>query len=108
MTIAIATLSDGTSIRYIPEVIGEGAEKTVYFTEDKSSVICLYKKPKDDLVLRRKRLDAILGRFNPTIGDKNASYWKELFCWPTGIVEKPSIGIVCPSYPKNYFLAPAS
>ena len=103
MSIAIATLSDGTSIRYIPEIIGEGAEKAVYFTEDRLSVICLYKKPKDDSVLRRKRLDAILGRFNPTIGDKNASYWKELFCWPTGIVEKPSIGIVCPSYPKHYF-----
>jgi len=61
LSIAIATLSDGTSIRYIPEVIGEGAEKTVYFTEDRSSVICLYKKPKDDSALRRKRLDAISG-----------------------------------------------
>jgi hypothetical protein len=98
----IAALTDGTTIKYIPEVIGEGAEKTVYFSEDRSSVICLYKKPKDDPTLRRKRLDAILGRFNPTVGDKSAAYWKELFCWPTGIVEKPGIGIVCPSYPNNY------
>jgi hypothetical protein len=103
VTLEIATLTDGTRIKYIPEVIGEGAEKTVYFTEDRLSVICLYKKPKDEPTLRRKRLDAILGRFNPTVGDKSAAYWKELFCWPTGIVDKPGIGIVCPSYPNNYF-----
>jgi hypothetical protein len=103
VTLEIAALTDGTRIKYIPEVIGEGAEKTVYFTEDRLSVICLYKKPKDEPTLRRKRLDAILGRFNPTVGDKSAAYWKELFCWPTGIVDKPGIGIVCPSYPNNYF-----
>jgi len=102
MSISIATLSDGRSVRYIPEIIGQGAEKRFYYTEDKSSVIGLYLEPNKDAIMRRKRLDNILGKFNPTIGDKNASYWKNLFCWPTGIVEKPSIGILCPAYPSNY------
>ena len=105
MSREIATLSDGTTIRYIPEVIGEGAEKLVYFTDDRSSVVCLYKKPGDDATMRRRRLEKILGEFNPTIGDRSASYWKELFCWPIGIVEKPSLGILCRAYPKNYFFS---
>jgi len=103
MSLERATLSDGTTINYIPEIIGEGTEKRVYFTEDRKSVICLYKDPSRDVIMRRKRLENILGKFNPTVGDKSASYWKELFCWPIAIVEKPSLGILCPAYPKDYF-----
>jgi hypothetical protein len=103
MELELATLSDGTTIRYIPEVIGEGADKRVYFTENRLSVICLYKKQGDDALMLRRRLELFLGKYNPTVGDKSASYWKELFCWPIAIVEKPSLGILCPAYPKDYF-----
>jgi hypothetical protein len=103
MNLEMATLTDGRVIKYIPEIIGQGIDKQVYFAEDRSSVVCLYKKPSDDAIMRRRRLENILSRFNPTIGDKNAAYWKELFCWPTGIVEKPSLGIICPAFPKNFF-----
>lgn len=38
-----AILADSSRVEYIPDIIGEGAMKRVYFTADKSAVICLYK-----------------------------------------------------------------
>jgi serine/threonine protein kinase len=98
-----ATLKDGTIIEYFPDPIGEGVMKQVYLTGDKSSVICFYKDlsaGSDDNRLRR--LEKILNSYNPTIG-KNGEYFRNLFCWPTGIVVQPRLGIITPIYPKNYF-----
>ncbi|GJD19115.1 hypothetical protein RIVM261_040710 [Rivularia sp. IAM M-261] len=102
---AQAILADGRTVEFIPDMIGEGAMKQVYFTADKSSVICFYK----DLnaasdINRLNRLEKILGSFNPTIG-KNGQYFNNLFCWPTGIVVKPQLGIITPAYPSNYLFA---
>lgn len=99
-----ATLLDGTTLEYIPTVIGEGGMKQVYLTADKTSVICLYKDRnagKDPN--RLARLQAILGKYNPTISGQSGQYFKQLFCWPTGIVQSPSLGVVTPLYPANYF-----
>lgn len=102
---ATATLADGSTVEYIPTPIGEGAMKQVYFTADKSSVICFYKdRSAGSDPNRFDRLEKILGRYNPT-SDQNGEYFKQLFCWPTGIVVQPQLGIITPTYPANYFFS---
>lgn len=102
---ATATLADGTTVEYLPDLIGEGVMKQVYLTADQSAVICFYK----DLSAssdpnRRERLKAILGRYNPTVA-QSGDYFKDIFCWPTGIVVQPQLGIITPKYPNNYVFA---
>lgn len=99
---AVAVLADGSTVEFVPDMIGEGAMKQVYSTSDKSSVVCFYKNPNVVFEQNRiERLDAILGRFNPTTGN-NGDYYKRLFCWPTGIVIQPQLGIITPAYPKEF------
>lgn len=101
-----ATLTDGTTIEYLPEKIGEGGMKDVYFTADRQSVVCFYR---DQAVAadpqRLARLDAIVSRYDPTRGPNGNAYWRDLFCWPTGIVVKPTLGIVTPAYPRHFYFA---
>lgn len=99
-----ATLESGQEVEYLPEVIGEGGMKTVHFASDRLSVVCFYKdKSASGDPQRRKRLQAIVGKYNPTRDPKTGPYWKDLFCWPTGIVVKPELGVVAPTYPPNFF-----
>ncbi|BCM92271.1 hypothetical protein IAD21_04150 [Abditibacteriota bacterium] len=101
-----ATLEDGRTIEYEPEVIGEGGMKRVHFTPDHKSVVCFFK---DAAVgadpQRRARLQSIVGLFNPTTDPDVGAYWRELFCWPTDIITKPEIGVVAPTYPANFFFS---
>ena len=110
-----ARLKDGRSVKFIPDPIGEGTMKEVFFTADRSSVVCFYKDPNagNDPV-RMRRLEAILGRFNPTVRRDDggaaanaleADYFKKLFCWPTGIATAPRFGFITPAYPANFFFA---
>ncbi len=99
-----AFLESGQEVEYLPEVIGEGGMKVVHFTSDRSSVVCFFKdKSAANDPERRKRLQAIVGKYNPTLDPKLGPYWKNLFCWPTGIVTKPELGVVAPAYPKTFF-----
>lgn len=97
-----ATLADGKTINFFSTPIGEGGMKQVYLTEDKQSVVCLYKNtnltsdPK-----RRERLERILNNYNPTLGT-NGGYFSNIFCWQNAIVEQPSLGIVTPIYPDSF------
>ena len=103
--IKTAQLEDGRFIEYFPQTIGEGTMKEVYLTVDKESVLCFYKGEigKTD-PNRLRRLQKILTEFNPTVDNKkNAEYWTRLFCWPTGIIIKPSLGVMTPVYPHHYF-----
>jgi serine/threonine protein kinase len=101
-----ATLSDGRKVPYLPEVIGEGGMKVVRFTADKRSVVCFFKDQasKNDRN-RRDRLEAILGKFNPTADPTTGPYFRNLFCWPTGIVVAPEFGVLTPAYAANFFFA---
>lgn len=104
MRVEKATLEGGKVVEYLPEVIGEGGMKTVHFTPDRSSVVCFFKDPKaGGDTQRRRRLQAIVGRYNPTLDARTGQYWRELFCWPTGIVTAPRLGVVAPAYPSNFF-----
>lgn len=106
MTTAKATLKDGRTVDFLPKVIGEGGMKRVYFTADKQSVLCFFKDPttgKDPN--RMARLEAILGKFNPTTHPSTGKYFADLFCWPTGIVVQPELGVMTPAYPSNFYFA---
>ena len=82
-----ATLEDGRTLEYLAEPAGEGSMKTVHFTPDRSSVVCFFKeKSAAQDPERRRRLQAIVGRYNPTTDPATGAYWRELFCWPTGVL----------------------
>jgi hypothetical protein len=106
MSVRKAKLSDGRQLDFLPDVIGEGGMKRVHFTTDKKSVVCFFK----DQSLRTdrnrmQRLEAILGKFNPTTDSATGAYFRDLFCWPTGIVVAPEFGVLTPAYAKNFFFA---
>ena len=98
----LVTTSDGTKIEYIDEIIGEGGMKIGYFTSDKSQVVLFYKDNIQDPVAK-DRLVNIIGKFCPLNDSQTGNYWKNVYCWPTKIIEHPRLGIVVPTYPKHFF-----
>lgn len=86
-------------------VVGEGSEKIFFATEKSNIVLGLYKdntiESKEEKI---KRLNLIVGAFNPT---RDPAYgeddWNRYFCWPTDVIHDPSIGIVTPKFPENYY-----
>lgn len=115
-----AILANGQKIPYIvKENPPRGGMKHTYFAPDKSYVVQFYNDPEtaNDVNLR-KRLEAIIGRYNPTISEQSggamgnseqaANYFSKLFCWPSATVTYPEYGIVCPTYPSNFFFTKSS
>jgi hypothetical protein len=109
-----ATLSDGRTLEYIEtDDPPSGAMKKTFFSPDRSYVIQFFLDKKEDSIQRRARLDAILKTYNPSVSEQDggakgttpemARLFKDLYCWPTGIVTQPELGIVAPVYPGNYF-----
>jgi serine/threonine protein kinase len=117
MTTTKATLKDGRTVEFV--VVSDppaGGMKKTYFSPDKSYVVQFFHDQSTGQDPQRlARLEAILTKYNPTIPEAQggakgvsqvaADYFKKLFCWPTGIVVKPQIGVVAPTYPQNYFFA---
>ncbi len=113
--LAEATLTDGRKIPYvIKDNPPRGGMKYTYFAPDKSYVVQFFNDPEtaqDPNI--RKRLEAIIGKYNPTRSEQDggargnseqiANYFAGRFCWPTAIVAEPEFGIVCPAYPANFF-----
>lgn len=114
---AEAILTDGRKIQYvIRDNPPRGGMKYTYFSPDKSYVVQFFNDPEQARNPNlRKRLEAIIGKYNPTRPEQAggargnseamASYFAGRFCWPTAIVEYPEFGIVCPAYPSNYFFS---
>ena len=114
-TTAEATLADGTKLPYVvTDDPPRGGMKYTYFAPDKSYVVQFFNDP--SIVAKsniRKRLESIIGRYNPTLPesaggargntDTIAGYFASKFCWPRAIVQSPEFGIVCPAYPSNFF-----
>jgi hypothetical protein len=110
-----ATLADGRTITILPAVIGEGSMKEAYFTADRQSVVCFYKDHAAGAdPLRRRRLEAILRERNITVPRsqggaartvQEADEARAWYCWPTGIVIVPRLGIVTPTYPSQFFFS---
>jgi hypothetical protein len=100
--------------------IGKGAEKVVFFSQDRREVICFFKNQLKNRSERLQRLSKILGHFNPTAeGRHAASYWAQHFCWPTGVIDgdsqipatflakhgllAPALAVITPAYRDNFF-----
>ncbi len=113
--IAKAILSDGTKLPYIvTENPPTGGMKHTYFTPDKKFAVQFFNNSENahDVNFKR-RMEYIIGRYNPTLSEKNggakgnteksAKYFSKRFCWPVATVKYPEFGIVCPAYPSNFF-----
>ncbi|MGL6076678.1 MAG: protein kinase domain-containing protein [Fimbriiglobus sp.] len=102
-----ATLKDGRLIPYVEvEDPPQGGMKRVYFSPDRSEVVAFFHdKAASTDPNRMARLDAVVGKYNPTLDSETGAYWKQLFCWPTAIAVKPELAVVAPCYPGNFFFA---
>jgi serine/threonine protein kinase len=115
MTVIKATCKDGRPVEFVlVDDPPAGGMKKTYFSPDRSYVVQFFHdQTAGEDPQRLARLDFILGKYNPTIPEAeggargvtkaSAEYFKRLFCWPTGIVVQPQIGIVAPTYPGNFF-----
>lgn len=95
--------SNGEKVKFIPEIIGSGAMKDVYFTTDKKQVVAFFRKPLD--FNARDRLENITGIYREKIfSNETGDYWKKLFCWPVAILEwEGKTGLLAPAYESNFF-----
>ncbi|MDD6827523.1 MAG: hypothetical protein PUE12_15720 [Oscillospiraceae bacterium] len=110
-----ALLSNGKEIEYVvTDNPPRGGMKYTYFTPDKSYVIQFFNDPENaENPAIRDRINAIIGKYNPTLAEEyggakgndkqTAAYFERCFCWPVATVVRPEFGIVCPSYPANFF-----
>lgn len=106
MSIGTARRRDGGVYQYLDQPLGEGGMKIVYPGTDGYSVVGLYKHhylANDPS--RLIRLEAVLGRYNPTIDAASGTFWQQVFCWPTAIVTEPALGVITPKFPENYYFA---
>ena len=58
-----------------------------------------------------KRINTPVKDFSTTLLHSQAGgeYWKDLFCWPTGVVEHDGkLGVVVPAYPPHFFFTHGS
>ncbi len=112
--IAECKLASGKKLSYvITDNPPRGGMKYTYFTPDRSYVVQFFNEPHKIDYNMRSRIEAIIGRYNPTLPEKAggaigndekiADYFKERFCWLTDIVVEPEFGIVSPAYPLNFF-----
>lgn len=113
--IAYATLTDGRKIQYvITDNPPRGGMKYTYFSPDRSYVVQFFNDPKVGRNVNiQKRLEAIIGKYNPTLQEsqggakgnteQTANYFYSKYCWPTALIREPEFGIVCPAYPSNFF-----
>lgn len=114
-----AHCSDGRVVEFdSSEAIGQGGEKVVFFTKDRKEVVCFFLQGLMDRDERRRRLEKIIGGFNPTIGS-HGDYWREHFCWPTHLIDRdasipkaflrqyriidPPLAVVSPAYRNTFF-----
>lgn len=109
-----ATLANGRRIPYvITDNPPRGGMKYTYFAPDKSYVVQFFNDPKKVDFNMRSRIEAIIGKYNPTIpesaggamgnDEKLAAYFEKRFCWPTDVVVAPEFGLVSPAYPSDFF-----
>jgi serine/threonine protein kinase len=93
-----------------------GSMKYTFFTLDKSMVVQFFNdKSSIEGNFVKERLNRIIHKYNPTVAEEDggargntpqtAEYFRKRFCWPLDTVyhRKYGLGIVSPSYPKNFF-----
>ncbi|GHT12978.1 kinase [Bacteroidia bacterium] len=100
--------TDGSDVEFVDNIIGAGGMKDVYFSPDKSYVVAFFRDKQD--FNAKDRLQNITGVYREKIFNQaGGEYWKDLYCWPTKIVENNGkLGLVCPTYQKRFFFATGS
>lgn len=106
-TIKIKAL-DGSNVEFIDEIIGSGGMKDVYFSPDRSYVVAFFRDKQD--FNAKDRLINITGKYRENIfNQEGGSYWRDLYCWPTKVVEhEGKLGLVCPTYDGQFFFKKGS
>lgn len=106
------TTTDGRAIEFVDEIIGSGAMKDVYFSPDRSYVVCFFSKEKNKFYESKASLEQQKDRLKEIVGNKwqgifngvGGDYWKSIFCWPDGLIEyNDLLGITAPTYKKHFF-----
>ena len=100
------TASDGSTVEFYDEIKAQGGVNDVYFSTDKTYVVAFYRKPTN--TNDKARLENIVGIYREKIFIQNSDggYWKDIFAWPTKMVEwKGLTGIVIPFYDKRFFFS---
>jgi hypothetical protein len=102
---ATSITDPGKTYQYIDN--GEpmrGGMKDVYFGPDKSYVVAFYREEQDYNTKERLR-KIVTQYFDNFFNREGGEYYKELYCWPTDMVEgDKKVGLVVPAYNKNFFL----
>jgi len=104
MTFETARTRSGRTIEFNISNGMAGGMKQVFFTRDRKEVVAFFHKAQSDFA-RENRLLKVISDHNPTLpGKPNFSYWKELFCWPTDLIDHPRLGLgmLIPSYPSRF------
>ncbi len=102
------TANDGSTVQFVDNGSPmQGGLKDVYFSPDKSYVVAFFRekfKPAE-YSAQKDRLTTIAGKFRDNIFNKEGGYyWKDLYCWPTKVVEwNGLIGVVAPVYLPHFF-----
>lgn len=101
--IVTLTASDGTEVQFVPEIIGSGTVKDVYFSPDKSYVVAFFREQPNNIA--KDRLENIIGDYRKSIFDeRHGDFWKNLFCWPERmVVWEGKTGLVSPAYDPVFF-----
>ncbi|SEW52111.1 helix-hairpin-helix domain-containing protein [Chitinophaga arvensicola] len=99
-----SVINAGKTYQYVDN--GEpmrGGMKDVYFSPDKSYVVAFYREQQD--YASRERLRKIVtDYYNSFFNREGGDYYKELYCWPTDMVEAGAkVGLVVPCYHSNFF-----
>lgn len=97
------TARDGTTVEFVDEIKSQGGMKDVYFSPDRSYVVGFFRNACD--AAARDRLLSITGTYRDKIFNQaGGSYWQNLYCWPTNLVEHEGrIGVVAPFFQKHFF-----
>lgn len=101
-TIKLKTF-DGKPIEFIDVVKASGGMKDCYFSPDRTYAVLFFRDRQD--AQSKERLLEIVTRYKTNIFDRDGGeYWKNLFCWPEGVVEwNGRLGIVTPFYQRHFF-----
>jgi len=111
---------EGIEMTFESESISSGGEKVVFFSKTRQHVVGFFHGQLKDRLERKRRLEKIIGDFNPTKSGAHAGYWRDRFCWPIAIVDsrganlpdgfmrrnnlsEPLLGVVAPVYRPNFF-----
>lgn len=97
--------SDGSSVEFFNEISAQGGMKDMYWCPGKKEVVLFFRDKVD--AQSKDRLNNIVSLYYERIFNQvGGNYWKNLFCWPTKLVEwNGKVGIVCPAYHAHFFFA---